>query len=110
MSRILVKLMNNIYETGDFPSGWKTRMLHMIYKGKGGKQNPANCRGISLLSMLSKLYMGVLARRLNDWIKKRGDISECQMGFRKGRTVDIIFILRTIINKYLLWKRFAKSF
>jgi hypothetical protein len=34
---------------------------------------------------LSKMYTGVLARRLNGWIEKRGAISECQMGFRKGR-------------------------
>jgi hypothetical protein len=98
--------MNNIYETGDFPSGWKTRMLHMIYKGKGDKRDPANYRRISLLSTLMKVYMGVLARRLNDWIERRGTISECQMGFRKGqRMVDNIFILRTIIDKYLSWKR-----
>jgi hypothetical protein len=51
-------------------------------------------------------YTGVLARRLNEWIEKRGAILECQMGFRKGRrTVDDIFILRTIIDKYLSQKR-----
>jgi hypothetical protein len=63
--------MNSIYETGDFTSGWKTIMLHMIYKSKGDKQDPANYMGISLLSTLSKVYTGVLARRLNDWIEKR---------------------------------------
>jgi hypothetical protein len=73
-------------------------MLHLIYKGKGDKQDPANYRGISLLSTLLKVYTGVLARRLNKWIEKRGAISECQMGFRKGRTVDNIFILRTKID------------
>jgi hypothetical protein len=46
------------------------------------------------------VYTGVLARRLNEWIEKRGSISECQMRFRKGRrTVDKIFILRTTIDK-----------
>jgi hypothetical protein len=77
--------MNNIYETGDFPLGWKTGMLHMIYKGKGDKQDPANYRGISLLSTLSKVYTGVLVRRLNEWVEKRAAISERQMGLRKGR-------------------------
>jgi hypothetical protein len=97
--------MNNMHEAGDFPSGWKTCMLHMIYMGKGDMRDPANYRGISLLSMLSKVYTGVLARRLNDWIEKRGVISECQMGFRKGRRmVDSIFILRTTTDKYLSWK------
>jgi hypothetical protein len=62
ISKILVKLMNNIYQTKDFPLGWKTSMLHMIYKSKGNKRDPANYRGISLLSTLSKVYKGVLAR------------------------------------------------
>jgi hypothetical protein len=106
ISKILVKLMNKMYETGDFPSDWKTSMLHIIYKGKGDKRDPANYRRISLLSTLSKVYKGVLVRRLNNWIEKKGAISECQMGFRKGwRMVDNIFILRTIIDKYLSWKR-----
>jgi hypothetical protein len=62
--------------------------------------------GISLLSMLSKVHLEVLLRRLNDWIETRGFISECQMGIRKGRrTVDKIFILRTTTDKHLLWNR-----
>jgi hypothetical protein len=106
ISKISVKLMNKMYETGDLPLGWKTSMLHLLYKGKGDKRDPANCRGISLLSTLSKVYTGVLARRLNEWIEKRGAILECQMGFRKGkRTADNIFILRTTIDKNLSRKR-----
>jgi hypothetical protein len=54
ISEILVKLMNNINETENFPLGWKTSMLHMIYKGKGDKRDPANYREISLLSTLRR--------------------------------------------------------
>jgi hypothetical protein len=64
-----------------------------------------NYKNIALLSTFSKTYTGVLAKRLNDWIQNRGAISECRMGFRKGwRTTDI-FIIRTIIDKYLARKR-----
>jgi hypothetical protein len=97
--------MNKIYETGKFPVAWKTSLLHLIYKGKGDREDLANYRGIALLSILSKIYTGVLAKRLNDWIENRGPISECQMGFRKGqRTTDNISIM-TIIDKYLARKR-----
>jgi hypothetical protein len=48
--------MNNIYETGDIPSGWKSNMLHLIYNGKGDNRDPANYRGISLLSILLKVH------------------------------------------------------
>jgi hypothetical protein len=83
-SRILVIIMNKIFETGEVPRGWKASMIHMIYKGKGNEENPANYRGISLLST-----------------KRKGTVSEFQMGFRKGRrTTDNIFILRTILDKY----------
>jgi hypothetical protein len=49
---------------------------------------------------MKEVYTGVMARRWNDWIEKRSAISECQIGFRKGRKmIDNIFILRTIIDK-----------
>jgi hypothetical protein len=68
----------------------------------GGWRDLANYRGISLLSSLSKVYTGVPARRLNDWLEKTDAISECQMEFRKGRrTVNNIFILRIMTDKYL---------
>lgn len=58
-----------------------------------------------MLSALAKVCTGVLAIRHNDWIEKRGVISECQMVCRKGRTVNNIFILRTITDC-----RFTESF
>jgi hypothetical protein len=37
------------------------------------------------LSTISKIYTGVLARRLlNEWAERKGVVSEFQMGFRKG--------------------------
>jgi hypothetical protein len=45
-----------------------------------------------LLPLLSKAYMGVLARSLNDLTEKRDVISECQMGFTKGRRTVNTFI------------------
>jgi hypothetical protein len=54
----------------------------------------------------SKIYTGVLARRLNDWADRKGAVSDFQMSFRKGRTTtDNILILRTIVDKYLDRKR-----
>jgi hypothetical protein len=100
------KVMNKIYETGKFPIEWKISLLHLIYKGKGDRENPDYSRGIALLSTLSKMYTGMLAKRLNDWIESSRAISECQMGFRKGRrTTDNIFITKKIIDKYLARKR-----
>jgi hypothetical protein len=61
---------------------------------------------MSLFSTISKIYTGMLAKRLNDCTERKGAVSEFQVGFRKGRrTTDNIFILRTIIDKYLARKR-----
>jgi hypothetical protein len=78
---MITKVMNKIYEAGKFPIAWKTSLLHLIHKGKGDREDPGDYRGIALLSTLSKIYNGVLAKRLNDWIENRGAISECQMDF-----------------------------
>jgi hypothetical protein len=57
--RISVKTMNKIYETGDDSTGWERSMLHILYKRKEDKDNPANYRGISLLSTIPQIYTGV---------------------------------------------------
>jgi hypothetical protein len=96
--------MNSVYET-DVPARWKMSMLHMIYKGKGDRGNSAKYRG-HLLSSSSKIYTGVLMRRLDDWVERRGAVSKFQMEFRKGRrSTDNIFILITVIDKHLARKR-----
>jgi hypothetical protein len=89
---MITRVMNKIYETGKFSVAWKTSLLHLIYKGKGDREDPGKYRGIVLLSTLSKIYTGMLAKRLNEWIETRGAISECQMGFRKVGEPQIIFL------------------
>jgi hypothetical protein len=65
----------------------------LIYKDKGEMDDPGNLMGIALLSILAKIYMGVLGKKLYDWIEKKGILSDFQIYFRKGRrTVDNIFI------------------
>jgi hypothetical protein len=92
IGKMITKVMNKIYETGKLPIAWQTIQLYLIYKGKGDREDPGNYKCTALLSTLSKIYTGVLAKRLNDWIENREAISECQMGFRKGqRTTNNIF-------------------
>ena len=39
-------------------------MIVPLYKGKGEKSECKNCRGISLLSVVGKIYAGVLVYRV----------------------------------------------
>ena len=55
--------------------------------------------GVSLLSVVSKLYISVLNARLYLWLEKNATIRECQAGFRKNySTVDQIINLYAIVQ------------
>ena len=60
----------------------------------------SNFRGISLLSVVGKVYGRVLINRIRD--ETENVIVEVQNGFRRGRgCTDQIFIVRQICEKYL---------
>ena len=69
---------------------------------KGNLFLPDNYRGITLLSVLGKLFTRVLNNRLEKWAEEYGIYIESQNGFRKGRgTVDSIYILNEMINSFI---------
>ncbi|KAL7886731.1 hypothetical protein AOLI_G00044520 [Acnodon oligacanthus] len=69
-----------------------------LYKNKGHRSNCNNYRGISLLSILGKLYARVLLVRLQQLAERIYPESQC--GFQADRsTVDMIFSLRQLQKK-----------
>ena len=70
-----------------------------LCKGKGDVHECSNFRGISLLSVVGKVY-GRIINRIRD--KTENVTAEMQSGFRRGRgCTDQIFIVRQICKKYL---------
>ena len=68
----------------------------------GALTNPENYRGISLINSISKIFTGILTTQLQKWSEEKRVIDESQAGFRKGySTIDNIFSLQAIIQKYL---------
>ena len=63
---------------------WKTgsAVTVPLYKGKGERTECSNYRGISLLSVVGKIYAGILVDRVH---KTEGLINDEQGGFRAGR-------------------------
>ena len=58
-----------------------------------------NYRGITVVTVLSKLYATVLERRISGWAEDHGIRAAGQAGFRRDhRTSDNIFIMRTLIE------------
>ena len=62
----LNKLFNLVFNQGYFPVCWSEGYIVPIYK-KGSLNNVENYRGITLLSVLGKLFTRVLNNRLTEW-------------------------------------------
>ena len=88
----LIKLFNKMYDYSYFPTQWSKAIIVPLFK-KGDKNNPGNYRGISLLSVTSKIFTSIINTRLYDWAESEGKISREQAGFRKNySTIDHIII------------------
>ena len=115
----LTKFFNHILKSCLFPKTWRVGIIITLFKG-GVRSIPGNYRGISLLSNLSKIFTGIINKRVVLWSETKGILSECQAGFRQAKsTIDQMFILKTMIDKFLFRKRgrfycmfvdFAKAF
>jgi sorting nexin-29 len=69
-----------------------------LYKNKGDCSDSSNYRGISLLSIVGKVYARVILNRLQLLAERVYPESQC--GFRAGRsTTDMIFSLRQLQEK-----------
>jgi len=101
MSLVLTKLFNKILDTRKFPNAWNLSLLTPIYKS-GDPTDCGNYGGICISCCLGKLFTSILQKRLNYILEINNLIGVSQGGLRKGyRTTDHIFILKSLINKYI---------
>ena len=99
LTLFLTSFFNRLFQTGSFPFEWSEAIIQPIHK-KGDRNCPDNYRGISLLSVCSKLYSYILNRRLTKWVEEHKLLDEAQAGFSKNySTVDHIFTLLSLIQK-----------
>ena len=98
--KLFLKLFNKIFSTKQKIALWSTAIISLIHK-TGPMDDPANFRGISLLSCLGKFFYTVLNNRLIKFAKEQNIFSENQLGFIVGnRTSDAHIILYNLIQKY----------
>ena len=89
--------MNMIFKKGEVPNDFRKTIIKPLYK-KDDTSEYRNYRGISLVSLGSKLLSNKMLFRLRDAADKV--LREEHCGFRKGRgCVNQIFTLRLIIEK-----------
>jgi len=105
LKNTLCWMFNVIYTSGLYPDSWCEGYIKPIHK-KGSKNLPENYRGITIGSCLGKLFGGILNKRLEKFMIDNGITHDFQNGFKKGsRTSDNMFILKTLVEKYVKNKR-----
>ena len=101
--KAIVKLFNLIMDSGKYPTSWRKSFIILIHKS-GDKLNINNYRGISLQNCIAKLFSAVINSRLVNFYESK--FADQQFGFRfNHRTTDSIFILKSLITKYLVKKK-----
>ena len=94
-----MEMFKVILKTGIYPKSWKESFTIPIYK-PGDKNDPNNYRGVSLINCLPKIFNTILNNRLIKIIEDH--LSNSLFGFRENhRTADSIFVLKSLINKYI---------
>ena len=101
----VMQVFNFILSSGKFPKAWKEGIITPIHK-QGNKLDTNNYRGITLSSCLGKLFCHIINERICKELENKNFIKPEQAGFRKKhRTSDHIFVLKTIVDKYVLNSR-----
>ena len=97
--KIMTKLINTIYETGEWPKDF-TEVTMIALKKKPQATKCSDHRTISLIAHTAKIVAKILRRRIE---KKIEDVlGEDQFGFRRGKgTRDAIGMLRIISERTL---------
>ena len=87
----LLKLFNDIWTNGSFPTQWRDAIIIPIPKPDKDPQNPINYRPISLTSSICKLMERMVSSRLTWILENREIFAEEQFGFRKHHsTIDAL--------------------
>jgi len=96
-SSVFEKIFNDVIEKGKMPSSWYKNVITLIPKKSEELEDVRNWRPISLTNCDVKIFMKILANRLNNICQKI--IGTYQQGFIRGRLIlesvmDIMSVMR----------------
>ena len=97
---LLYIICNGCFELGKVPDRWTSGIINPIFKrGSDDKKDPLSYRGITLISVPSKIYCNVLNTRLNSWLDEHKLLCDEQNSFREKHSCEEdIHTLHTVIN------------
>ena len=85
----------NLMLVSHFPKQLSIGLITAVYKS-GDKSDMSNYRGITVDSVIAKLFAMILDHRIAVWAEDEG----IKAGFRKDfRTTDNIFVLKSLVDK-----------
>jgi ribonuclease HI len=91
---ILLRIYNNIWNTGDFPDSWRQAIVVPVLKPGKNPDLRSSYRPIALTSCICKLMERMVNRRLVWYLETNNLLTNYQYGFRSGRsTIDALAIL-----------------
>ena len=106
MIDLLEQVIQSVWES-EVPQDWRDAILVSLYE-KGSKSDYSNFMGISLLSIVGKLFSRIILNRLDSTIVN-GILRESQYGFCASCcTVDMI--ARQLQEKYQCFIDLSKAF
>jgi hypothetical protein len=98
MEYCLWLMFSKVWENEEIPKDWGRGLIFPLHK-KDDNRDPFNYRGISLLSVVGKLFSTILNRRIMEWGEREGILADEQGGFRPGRgCVDQIFSFKEVLR------------
>jgi hypothetical protein len=90
-----LSLINEVWQHETVPHNWGTGVVVNLYKA-GSSTDPGNYRGITLISMVRKLFSTMVRLRL----EKKVELHESQCAFRRNRScIDHIYTLAQLVHE-----------
>ena len=97
---LLLLLFNDLWQSQDFPDGWREATVIPIPKPGKDRTDPNNYRPIALTSCLCKIMERMINHRLTWFLQDNNIITKYQCGFQKGKsTTDHLVRLETYIRQ-----------
>ena len=95
---LLEQLFSVVWHEETVPRQWREGLIVNLFK-KGDSEDPGNYRGITLLSVVGKVFCKVLNNRLVHCLDTEGVLHEGQAGCRVNRScMDNVYTLNEIVQ------------
>ena len=105
--KLLLDLMNRVFDEGRLPDDWKTAYIIPILKEGKDPEETNSYRPIALTSCVCKLQETIINRRFVWFLESNGLLYKGQSGFRRGRSPkDNLVMLETEIHNAMLRNKY----